>query len=47
MSNVRHFLTLMDFSKQELTQLIARAIELKAQWKSGEIYEPLKTLRLR
>ena len=46
MSNVRHFLTLMDFSKQELTQLIARAIELKAQWKSGEIYEPLKNMTL-
>jgi ornithine carbamoyltransferase len=36
----------MDFSKDELTQLIARAIDLKLQWKSGEIYEPLKNMTL-
>jgi len=38
----RHFLTLLDLSKEELQQLIQRAIELKAMQKSGEIYEPLK-----
>ncbi len=35
----RHFLSLMDLSKDELQQLIARAIELKAQ---TTLYEPLK-----
>jgi len=45
-TGLRHFLTLMDFSPQELTQLIARAIQLKQQWKSGEIYEPLKNMTL-
>ena len=39
---MRHFLTLKDFSSAELNQLIARAIELKKQHKSGEVYEPLK-----
>jgi len=38
----RHFLTLRDFTSDELTQLINRAIELKAIHKSGKIYEPLK-----
>ena len=42
----RHFLTLMDFTPTELTQLIARAIQMKKQWKSGEIYEPLKNKTL-
>jgi len=46
MSKIRHFLTLMDFSSDELYQLIQRAIELKAQWKAGEIYEPLKNMTL-
>ena len=46
MSDPRHFLTLMDFTPEELTQLIARAIEMKKQWKSGEIYEPLKNMTL-
>jgi ornithine carbamoyltransferase len=46
MSKVRHFLTLMDFSPEELTQLLARAIELKKQWKNGAVYEPLKNLTL-
>ena len=46
MSKIRHFLTLMDFSSDELHQLIQRAIELKAQWKAGEIYEPLKNMTL-
>ncbi len=39
---VRHFLTLKDLSHEELTKLIARAIELKKKHKSGDIYEPLK-----
>jgi len=46
MSGIRHFLTLMDFTPGELTQLIARAIQMKKQWKSGEIYEPLKNMTL-
>ena len=40
--NVRHFLTLNDLSRDELRKLIQRAIELKAQQKAGEIFEPLK-----
>ncbi len=38
----RHFLTLLDLSSEELEQLIARAIELKQQYKQGEIYEPMR-----
>ena len=38
----RHFLSLMDLSPIELTNLIDRAIELKQMQKAGEIYEPLK-----
>ena len=40
--SLRHFLTLMDFSAQELKALVQRAIELKAMQKKKEIYEPLK-----
>jgi len=40
--SLRHFLTLLDLSKDELQKLIVRAIELKAIQKSGKIYEPLK-----
>jgi ornithine carbamoyltransferase len=32
--SIRHFLTLLDFSPAELQQLIARAIELKNEWRS-------------
>jgi ornithine carbamoyltransferase len=39
---VRHFLTLNDLSRDELRQLIQRAIELKAKQRAGEIFEPLK-----
>jgi ornithine carbamoyltransferase len=39
---MRHFLTLKDFSTDELNQLIQRAIELKKIHKSGDVYEPLK-----
>jgi len=38
----RHFLTLLDLSKEELATLIKRAIELKTMLKSGKIYTPLK-----
>ena len=38
----RHFLTLMDFSPEELQGLIQRAIELKKIQRSGEVFEPLK-----
>jgi len=40
--NVRHFLTLLDFSRDELHQLIQRAIKLKGWHKQGRLYEPLK-----
>ncbi len=39
---VRHFLTLLDLSPDELRALIARATELKAMQRRGDIYEPLK-----
>ncbi|MGB1580976.1 MAG: ornithine carbamoyltransferase [Nevskiales bacterium] len=42
----RHFLTLNDCSADETRALIARAIELKAMVKAGEIYEPLKNRTL-
>lgn len=38
----RHFLTLMDFTSEELQGLIKRAIKLKEIQRSGEIFEPLK-----
>ncbi len=43
---VRHFLTLLDLSSDELEKLIARAIELKAMVKQREIFEPLKNQTL-
>ncbi len=39
---LRHFLTLTDLSKDELKQVIERAITLKSEQKKGNIYEPLK-----
>ena len=36
----------MDFTPEELTQLIARAIEMKKHWKSFEVYEPLRNMSL-
>ena len=42
MSNIRHFMTLMDFSPSELTTLIQRAIQMKQEWKSGKVTQPLK-----
>ena len=38
----RHFLTLLDLSKDELHTLIARAIKLKAMQYAGTCYEPFK-----
>ncbi len=39
---LRHFLTLLDVSKEELHALITRAIELKQQHKMGIVQTPLK-----
>jgi ornithine carbamoyltransferase len=40
--SVRHFLTLLDFSPQELARLLARAIELKRLHRAGQDPTPLK-----
>lgn len=37
---LRHFLTLMDVSPDELKQILQRAIELKAMQRRGDIYQP-------
>lgn len=37
---LRHFLTLMDVSPDELKHILQRAIELKAMQRRGEIYQP-------
>ena len=42
MSNIRHFLTLMDFSPKELNTLIQRAIQMKQEWKNGHLTQPMK-----
>ena len=39
---MRHFLSLMDLSSDELKQLLHRGIELKKMQHAGEIFEPLK-----
>ncbi len=39
---IRHFLTLLDLTPDELNKLIRRAVELKNIRNSGEVYEPLK-----
>ncbi len=39
---VRHFITLLDLSPDELQGLIRRAIELKIKHKAGELYQPLR-----
>jgi len=44
--SAQHFLSLDDLSKPVLSQLIERAIELKALTKRGAIYEPLKNKTL-
>ena len=38
--STRHFLTLLDFSKQELLQVIQRASELRAMQHEGVVYQP-------
>jgi len=45
-SGPRHFLSLMDLSKEELQKLLLRATALRAIHRSGELYQPLtgKTL---
>ena len=44
--STRHFLTLLDLSSSELTQLIERAIELKQMQRTRQIHEPLRGLTL-
>jgi ornithine carbamoyltransferase len=39
---MRHFLTLLDLSADELRQLVQRAIELKAWNRAGRLHEPFK-----
>lgn len=39
---MRHFLTLLDCTPDELQWLLKRAIELKGMHKRGEVYEPLR-----
>jgi ornithine carbamoyltransferase len=39
---VRHFLSLMDLSPDELRKLLKRAGELKAMLRAGQVHEPLK-----
>ncbi len=39
---VKHFLSLLDLSKEDAQKIITRAIELKKIHQKGEIYEPLK-----
>ena len=38
----RHFLTLLDFSPQELRHVIQRATELKSMHRRGEVYAPFE-----
>ena len=40
MSQLRHFLTLLDFSPTELTRLIDRAIEMKRELRDGTASQP-------
>jgi ornithine carbamoyltransferase len=37
---LRHFLTLLDVSADELNRILRRAIELKAMHHAGEVYQP-------
>ncbi len=43
---VRHFLTLMDLSRDELRALIHRGIEIKQAMQAGEVYQPLHSRTL-
>lgn len=38
--SIRHFLTLLDLSKEELTKLLNRASELRQMQQTGQIYQP-------
>ena len=38
----RHFLTLRDFTADELNRVVRRGVDLKEMWRSGHRYEPLK-----
>jgi ornithine carbamoyltransferase len=40
--SVRHFLTLLDLSPDELRALLARASDLRRMLRAGEVYEPFK-----
>lgn len=42
----RHFLSLLDFSSDELRRLLARASELKRMQRAGKAHEPLKNRTL-
>ena len=44
--NTRHFLTLLDYSPDEIRALLARAIELKKMLKVGEHHTPLQNKTL-
>ncbi len=46
MTDVRHFLSLNDFSTAELWQVIERAMVMKAEVKRGQFYETLKNRTL-
>ena len=43
---IRHFLSLMDVTPEELRALLRRAIELKAMKRAGAVYEPFRNLVL-
>ena len=38
----KHFLTLGDFTADELNRVVGRGVELKAMWRDGRRYEPLR-----
>ncbi len=42
MMSTRHFLSLLDFSSDELRALIAQAIEVKQRLKQGVLHTPLE-----
>ncbi len=43
---VRHFLTLMDLDRDELTALIRRGMEVKQAMQAGQVYQPLQSRTL-
>ena len=38
----KHFLTLGDFTADELNRVVSRGIDLKEMWRNGQRYEPLR-----